>query len=318
MTDVALAQTLLLRLDDESPAEALNAMNACRRICAAQGAPLYLVGGSVRDLLLGPARLRHRPDDRGRRGADRAAGGRGDRRTSGNPRAVRHRQGLRTWLSPRPRRGAPRELSATGLPAGRRARDAGGRPGTPRLHDQRHRPAPGASAGRRSSIPFRGVADTRSSLVRVLHERSFQDDATRMLRAVRYAARLDFKIATQTAALIRRDLSYLGHDQRATPAKGPGAAVRRDLGCRRALGWRSISASSKRSIRRWGYPKKVATRWQDALAGPKLAPLDELGFCVVADPKDEGTAASVSKWLHLAGRVEQALQRPRAPAIAIA
>ena len=34
-----------------------------------------------------------------------------------------------------------------------------------------------------------GQADLRAGLVRVLHERSFQDDATRMLRAARYAAR---------------------------------------------------------------------------------------------------------------------------------
>ncbi len=35
--------------------------------------------------------------------------------------------------------------------------------------------------------PFRGIDDLRSGLIRVLHERSFQDDATRMLRGVRYA-----------------------------------------------------------------------------------------------------------------------------------
>jgi tRNA nucleotidyltransferase (CCA-adding enzyme) len=154
--------------------------------------------------------------------------------------------------------------------------------------------------------PFRGIADTHSSLVRVLHDRSFQDDATRMLRAVRYAARLDFKIATQTAALIRRDLSYLGTIsgprlrrelillfEEATGISGAGLA--QDLG---------ILASIHPAL---GLSNAVAGRWAAATAGAKQAPLDELGFCVLANPKDEGTAASVSQWLHLTGRVEHAL-----------
>jgi tRNA nucleotidyltransferase (CCA-adding enzyme) len=154
--------------------------------------------------------------------------------------------------------------------------------------------------------PFRGVADARSRLVRVLHDRSFQDDATRMLRAARYAARLEFKIATQTAALIRRDLSYLG------TVSGP--RLRRDL----SLLFEEPSApEATRLARQLGILEAVhpalraaddaMARWAEALAGPKLAPQDELGFCVVANPADDGTAASVTKWLHLTGRVERAL-----------
>jgi tRNA nucleotidyltransferase (CCA-adding enzyme) len=154
--------------------------------------------------------------------------------------------------------------------------------------------------------PFRGVADARSNLLRVLHDRSFQDDATRMLRAVRYAARLEFKIASQTAALVRQDLPYLG------TISGP--RLRRDL----ALMFEEPSAVvAVRLARGLGvldaiHPalhlaEDVASRWHTALSGPKHAPLGELGFCVVTDPADEGTAASVSKWLHLTGRVEHAL-----------
>lgn len=57
--------------------------------------------------------------------------------------------------------------------------------------------------------PFGGWADLRRGLVRVLHPRSFIDDATRILRAVRYAARLGFRLESGTLALLRRDLSYL-------------------------------------------------------------------------------------------------------------
>ena len=57
--------------------------------------------------------------------------------------------------------------------------------------------------------PFDGMEDLGRGLVRVLHDRSFVDDATRILRAVRYEARLCFQIEDRTLALLRRDRSYL-------------------------------------------------------------------------------------------------------------
>jgi len=57
--------------------------------------------------------------------------------------------------------------------------------------------------------PFGGWEDLRRGLVRVLHQRSFIDDATRILRAIRYAARLGFRLERQTALALRRDTSYL-------------------------------------------------------------------------------------------------------------
>jgi tRNA nucleotidyltransferase (CCA-adding enzyme) len=47
-----------------------------------------------------------------------------------------------------------------------------------------------------------GMDDLQHGLVRVLHPRSFPDDPTRMFRAVRYEQRYDFKIETETLALI--------------------------------------------------------------------------------------------------------------------
>ena len=57
--------------------------------------------------------------------------------------------------------------------------------------------------------PFDGRADLQEGLIRVLHSESFIDDATRVLRAVRYADRLGFRLETITKDLLRRDLSYL-------------------------------------------------------------------------------------------------------------
>jgi tRNA nucleotidyltransferase (CCA-adding enzyme) len=48
------------------------------------------------------------------------------------------------------------------------------------------------------SDPHGGRVDLEAGLVRVLHERSFVDDPTRTLRAVRYAARLGFELEPDT------------------------------------------------------------------------------------------------------------------------
>ena len=51
--------------------------------------------------------------------------------------------------------------------------------------------------------PFGGVADLEGGVVRVLHERSFLDDPTRLLRALRYATRLGFALDPETERLAR-------------------------------------------------------------------------------------------------------------------
>ncbi len=51
--------------------------------------------------------------------------------------------------------------------------------------------------------PHGGRADLEAGLLRVLHERSFEDDPTRALRAARYAARFGFEPEAETAAMIR-------------------------------------------------------------------------------------------------------------------
>ena len=50
--------------------------------------------------------------------------------------------------------------------------------------------------------PLGGQADLAHGEVRVLHDRSFVDDPTRMLRAVRYAERYGFKLEQKTLSLI--------------------------------------------------------------------------------------------------------------------
>jgi tRNA nucleotidyltransferase (CCA-adding enzyme) len=56
---------------------------------------------------------------------------------------------------------------------------------------------------------YGGEDDLEHGLIRTLHEKSFVDDATRILRALRYEQRLGFQLETTTERLLRRDLAML-------------------------------------------------------------------------------------------------------------
>jgi tRNA nucleotidyltransferase (CCA-adding enzyme) len=63
--------------------------------------------------------------------------------------------------------------------------------------------------------PHRGREDLEAGLLRVLHERSFEDDPTRALRAGRYAARFGFELEPDTAGLLgQTDLSTVSVERR--------------------------------------------------------------------------------------------------------
>lgn len=57
--------------------------------------------------------------------------------------------------------------------------------------------------------PHDGGTDLENRLIRVLHDRSFEDDATRILRAIRYACRLDLRLEPRTETLLERSLPYM-------------------------------------------------------------------------------------------------------------
>ena len=294
-----------MRLRSSLPTPALEALETCEGIALERELPLYLVGGAVRDLLL----------ERDGYDLDLAVEGdveylARDLATQTGGRVVVHdRFGTATVRG----KGFAMDLARTrretyphpgALPVVEPAtvsEDLARRDFTINAIALRLSPEPTEVVD-----PYRGIDDTFSSLVRVLHERSFQDDATRMLRAVRYAARLGFKIARETESLVRRDLDYLKHIS--------GPRLRRELA---SLLEEPSAVDGTLMAQRLGVlqtihpalslPDAIATRWREELAGPRQAPLDELGFCVVVAPTDEGTVASVSKWLHLTGRVEEGL-----------
>src|SRR5262245_31977711 len=81
--------------------------------------------------------------------------------------------------------------------------------------------------------PYGGREDLLGGLLRVLHEQSFADDPTRALRAARYAARFGFELEPETGRLLREtDLSTVSEDRidnelrRIASEEDPAAALR--------------------------------------------------------------------------------------------
>lgn len=91
-----------------------------------------------------------------------------------------------------------------------------------------------------------GLADLEGGLLRVLHDASFIDDPTRLLRIARYRARLGFEIEPQTAELAARALQghaldtlsggRIGAELRLTLEEPDGLAALQSLGSLGVLG----------------------------------------------------------------------------------
>ncbi len=56
---------------------------------------------------------------------------------------------------------------------------------------------------------YEGRDDLKHKLIRILHEKSFTDDATRIWRGLRYEQRLDFHLEPTTLKLLKRDIPML-------------------------------------------------------------------------------------------------------------
>jgi len=166
-------------------------------LALAPGYPVHLVGGSVRDLLRGrPPRELDLAVEGDALAVARALGGRitvHDRFGTCTVLRDGERYDIaRTRRERYPRPGALPEVEPAELAEDLRRRDftvnaialslAGTAPG--RLHA-----APGA------------LEDLERGLLRVLHERSFHDDPTRLLRLARYASRLGFEAEPRTREL---------------------------------------------------------------------------------------------------------------------
>jgi tRNA nucleotidyltransferase (CCA-adding enzyme) len=86
--------------------------------------------------------------------------------------------------------------------------------------------------------PHGGRADLDRALLRILHPRSFEDDPTRAIRAARYGARFGFGLEPGTYELLRRaDLSTVSADRRRAELERLAAEPTGRVGLGLLAGW---------------------------------------------------------------------------------
>jgi len=204
------APVLLTRLRRTVPREALRVLDHTVAVATEAAIPAYLVGGSVRDLLL----RRTSPDlDLTFEGDAPALARQVAERAGLHPPRVHPAFGTATLHSG--------DVSLDFITARAETYAAPGAlpsvtPATLAVDLARrdftiNALALGLSGPDAGSLfdPHGGLADLRAGLLRVLHARSFADDPTRLLRAARYAARFRFALEEQTEAQIVTYRSFL-------------------------------------------------------------------------------------------------------------
>jgi tRNA nucleotidyltransferase (CCA-adding enzyme) len=147
--------------------------------------------------------------------------------------------------------------------------------------------------------PHRGHEDLDAGLLRVLHPGSFDDDPTRALRAARYAARFGFEIEPETATLLRQaDLSTVSVDRQ-------DAELLRLAGELEAVRGFALLAE-------WGLVEPHENGVE--LAGRVAGLLSEPPWSEIADRDRAVRAAALGPW----GEAEQvAATRPERPSEAV-
>ncbi len=231
-----MSQAVGRLLRDMAPPWVRRLLGVIRKVADAQGASVYLVGGMVRDLLLG------RPNE----DVDLVVEGDG----------IAFAAALADAVGGRHHPHAPFLTAVVTLPGGLRVDVASARTEfyrtpaalpeveTSLIRQDLYRRdftinslAVALSGQRHGDLVdfFGGRKDIQRREIRVLHSLSFIDDPTRALRAVRYARRLGFAIAPDTRNLIetalgedaferlsgqrlRRELEYLLAEPHPTPA----------------------------------------------------------------------------------------------------
>lgn len=201
--------SLSSRMNEHLPQELLGFLRTAGDVAQGQGMRLYVVGGAVRDILLRRPNLDFDLVVEG----DAPHLARRLAKASGDKVTVHAQFGTATF-----RRGS---LSVDVATARRETYSRPGAlpdvtPGTIRDDLFRRDFSVNAMAVDLATAsfgdlldPFGGMDDLARKLIRVLHDRSFVDDATRILRALRYEQRLGFRLDKATETLLRQHTSML-------------------------------------------------------------------------------------------------------------
>jgi len=286
-------------ITDEKLAERIAALDTLGAVrdAAASGMRLYLVGGVVRDLLLGA----EVPGD-----LDVAVDGEVEELVVrlGAPGTVHERFGTasvdvagmrvdlaRTRAETYVRPGALPDVAPAGIEDDLSRRDFSVSAIAVSLDD-----APAVID------PHSGRADLEAGLIRILHASSFRDDPTRALRAARYCARLSFEPAEDTLDPLRQaDLTTVSGDR-----------IRAEL---ERIAEEPAASGAFALLADWGLADidEAAPGRIDAV----LAVLGERGWEEVAGRTDVVLAAALPDPAVEAGALRLAAAHPESPSAAV-
>ncbi len=195
------------RIEKQLPAELIGFIQQAGRLAAGRGERLYLVGGGVRDLLLGEANL----------DIDLVVAGDAlalARKLAGAGKLTVHRRFNTAKLQWR--RWSVDLAAARSETYARPGALPTIKPGS--LADDLFRRDFSINAMAIELSPegygqlidlYGGRDDLNNRLIRILHDKSFSDDATRIWRGLRYEQRLGFKLEGGTLRLLKRDVPLL-------------------------------------------------------------------------------------------------------------
>jgi tRNA nucleotidyltransferase (CCA-adding enzyme) len=300
------AVELVSRLEAQLTPEARHALQTLRRLTDEASIDLYVVGGAVRDLVLGRASV----DLDLAVDADVEPIAKALAEALGGRSVIYERFGTATVTG-----------SAFALDLVRTRRETYARPGAlpdvaaGTIEDDLARRdftinAMALRLSREPAIidPNGGLHDIATRHLRVLYEASFQDDPTRMFRAMRYAARLHFNLETHSAQWLQRDLAYID--------TLTGQRIRRELQLlfEEDTAPEAALLADRDGILRAVHPalglaESLAQRWRAALdASYYYSPRDELGLLLIIDSYSQSNPAEISQRLALDGRFSRALR----------
>jgi tRNA nucleotidyltransferase (CCA-adding enzyme) len=200
---------LASKIEKQLPAELVNFMRVAGEMAQSQGQSLYLVGGVVRDLLLGQTNLdldlvlEGNAIDLAQRLAEIKQG-----KIITHPRFGTAKLRWNKWSIDLATARSETYIKPGALPSvetGSIDSDLFRRDFTINTMAIYLNPSHYGELIDR----YGGIDDLEHKLIRILHEKSFTDDATRIWRGLRYEQRLNFQLEPTTLKLLKRDIPML-------------------------------------------------------------------------------------------------------------
>ena len=155
--------------------------------------------------------------------------------------------------------------------------------------------------------PYQGKSDLEHRLIRILHSGSFTDDATRILRGVRYEQRFSFQFEAQTADLLERDIPMLdtiSGDRIRHELELIFKERQPELGIKR-LGELGVLARISPSLTGNGW---IAEKFDRARRLKKPAQLPSLYFCLLTYSSSETDIEQLLVRLNMPARLSRAIR----------